>query len=244
MMSYSALSRGLGLADVGPCPLFGSPSSDYCPFYQVSWQTDEVYVYRCTIAPAIVDTPTKALQIVEAYTASLLLNDYQDVRGVVVSSIVPGITNVEIVVTASSAGVPVLKKTESGVAEVMSDKLRAAWANPASVVFGGQYLQLLNKGAVIDWLAAPVIWSVQLKQASGSGKTAAFGAGLGVWKGGNAAHPQARMLPLEVPPIGPGSGPGPGTVPGGGTQASATTVLGFAAAGLALYAISKKRKRS
>ncbi len=255
-VTYSAVGLiGFGQSDVAEkCPgvIFGkTPTNDYCPFSRVLWSDTDVYVMRLTVdgVPEI-QTTSQALKWANAYGESLLNVpgigvQRQDVRALVLQpQSAQGVWKIEVVVTTPDAGVPIAQRTAAGMIEQLelNSDLRAQWPNFR--VTGFQSLQLLRN--VADMAASPVVWSWQLAEKFGSGKTEAYGRGEGVWLGGTAARPQARMAVHVEPPIAPPKNgpPSPGPTAGGITAATVVGVVLVGAFAWTVLVRPQQRKAS
>jgi hypothetical protein len=259
-MTYVAMGLvGMGQLDDDvqeSCPgiIFDTePTNDFCPFRRSYWDNDDVYVMRIVVRgmPEVENT-SQALKWAQAYGTSLItIPGYgiepRDVRGLVFRRSGSGQQwTIDIVVTTIDSGLPVVQRTPAGVIkELNKDKeLRKQWPDFEVTHFSS--LELLKNTS--DWLAAPIVWSSQLFNQIGIGKTEAYGRGEGVWMGGTAANPQAKIQPKPPTPIIPPPGPGPVPPPAGPPSKNAKTagvLLGVALVGAVGYFafVKPKQKR-
>jgi len=215
------------------CPgVFVKSEEDFCPFSRVNWDTDEVYVMRFLVGGMHegVQTASQGLRWANAYGNTLLTSclpfacpsiERQDVKGVVFGEAdgPAGRYRIDVVVTTPDDGVPVFGQRRVDTAVEMLNKdpdLRGVW--PDFRVEGFQPLLMLDetaaqKARIVDWRAAPALWSWELWEQNATGpersrgKTDAYAKGEGVWVGGTGAKPQARLEPKPPTPVVPGNGP-------------------------------------
>ena len=227
-----ATTRGLGAREWDDvqewCPgVFVESEKDFCPFSRALWSTDEVYVMRFHVTglDGGIQTASQALRWANAYGNTLMTQcmpfgcpsiERQDVKGIVFDSQGgPGVYGVDLVVTTQEGGAPLFgqRGVEATVKLLNKDPdLLSVWPNLH--VDDLQPLLMLNetaaqKARITDWRAAPTVWSWELWEQNEDapektrGKTDAYGKGEGVWLGGTAAHPQARLKPKAPTPVGP-----------------------------------------
>ena len=217
--------------------------ADYAPFWQYVSSPDEIFVFRFNLGGGKLASAADALELIPHYigTFSNFLSRasrMQDVRGVAIKEIAPGISQVEIIYTAYGSGSPMIG-TQS--ADATAVKLMVALGKPVS---GASFLQLTKNSAVQNWLARDILWSYAQHDGreDKNGRTAAFVDGRGVVIG-TAASIQKAIAPIEPIPVGPPGGPPvgpPGGPPGGGWSPSIEVIAIAGVAALLLAAFKAK----
>ncbi|MEE8385904.1 MAG: hypothetical protein V3S01_08305 [Dehalococcoidia bacterium] len=246
-MTYRAIGKPLGSVAFGrilfddvqaSCPgVFTAATKDFCPFFRLSWDSDEIYVMRFVVSGmnSGVKTAAQGVKWANAYGNTLMTQclpfacpsvERTDVKALVFDGRPgTGSYNIDIVVTTPDDGLPLLgQRLESTTVDMLNGDadLRSVW--PDFRVEEFHPLLMLGKTAqakaqIADWRAVPSLWSWELwEQNQGApekskGKTDAYGKGEGVWVGGSAAKPQARLKPRVEPPIVPPSNGPPPPVP-------------------------------
>lgn len=254
VVTYRAAGSLVGMGATVPGVAAVSPTvdgADYKDFKAQWWTTGEVYVVRFLLASPTVPLNNVAniRPLALAYGIAIstgwsnLLSPKVEVVGVTVKYV--GVYNYQVEV--------VLKVTENDhflfghYTPPFAAQLYETKQLPSGSFIVGdlEYKQLVNAGAIENWLSAPALFSTIRQETLKNGTTDAYARGDGLWSG-SAANRQAPFQPVEQPPIvGPIQLPG---APGGPASESAPfspSLFSMAlVAGGIIFAVKQSGKKS